>query len=456
MRWNQMVLSVIILGLVIQIGLRYQENGGMQAPIVSRVHKLETGFRDAVRELEDSHDVTDVKAWVELGEIYSTFALMPEAEYCFRRALKVGDLDLEQQFKFGICLSRRGKLEKAIAILKPVGASGHSLASHANLQIGLDYLRLDDRTNAEIFFRLTESDEIADFALSRILIRDGRAEEAVAILARLIERSPNSMRAHQMQGWAYEALGNVEEARNCFDRSMHTSEMITIHPISRDWDEKTVNKMGAAVPLTKSTNALEVGDTSTAIVEIEKSFELLDPLWRPAYAIQAALSYLKAGQPDTALTYLKRWLIRDGESAYLWEIAGDCFLDKEELDRAEAAWKRGQLVRASKTVQANAECCRKLSELYQTQGRTAEAELYRGYHLYESGRLQWRDNKIRAANKQLSEAVTILKDDPHVWFALAEAQRALSDRTSAKESYLKCLALEPNHGRAIVGLELVQ
>ena len=123
MRWNQMVLSVIILGLVIQIGLRYQENGGMQAPIVSRVHKLETGFRDAIRELEDSHDVTDVKAWVELGEIYSTFALMPEAEYCFRRALKVGDLDLEQQFKFGICLSRRGKLEKAIAILKPVGAS---------------------------------------------------------------------------------------------------------------------------------------------------------------------------------------------------------------------------------------------------------------------------------------------------------------------------------------------
>ena len=104
--------------------------------------------------------------------------------------------------------------------------------------------------------------------------------------------------------------------------------------------------MGAAVPLTKSTNALEVGDTSTAIVEIEKSFELLDR-WRPAYAIQAALSYLKAGQPDTAANYLKQWLIRDGESAYLWEIAGDCFLDKEELDRAEAAWKRGQLVRAS-------------------------------------------------------------------------------------------------------------
>ena len=66
MRWNQMVLSVIILGLVIQIGLRYQENGGMQV----RSSRVQTGdrFRDAVRELEDSHDVTDVKAWVELGK----------------------------------------------------------------------------------------------------------------------------------------------------------------------------------------------------------------------------------------------------------------------------------------------------------------------------------------------------------------------------------------------------
>ena len=186
----------------------------------------------------------------------------------------------------------------------------------ANLQIGLDYLRLDDRTNAEIFFRLTESDEIADFALSRILIRDGRAEEAVAILARLIERSPNSMRAHQMQGWAYEALGDVEEARNCFDRSMHTSEMITIHPISRDWDEKTVNKMGAAVPLTKSTNALEEA------IRVRRSSKLKSHLnYRPVMATSVRHSSCfvlsKAGQPDKPLTYLKRWLIRDGESAYL-------------------------------------------------------------------------------------------------------------------------------------------
>jgi len=456
MRRLHLVLLLIVCGQITAIGMRYIGHGGFKAPVVSRVHKLENGFRDAVREIERNHDVQSVDSWVQLGEIYTTFALMPEAEYCFRRALQVGDLNLAQQFKFGICLSRRGKLKTAIRILKPVAASSHELASHANLQIGLDYLRLDDRKEAEVFLRRTENDEIADFALSRILIRDNRAKEAIEILDRLIERSPNSMRAHQMQGWAYEKLGNEQQARVCFDRSMHTSEMITIHPISRDWDEENVSKMGAAVALTASTEALDKGDFETATREAMDSFKLLEPLWRPAYAIQASLSFLKSGDPDTALFYLKRWLIHDGESAYLWELAGDCFLEKGDEAKAEAAWLRGQAVRASKTVQSNAECCRKLSELYASQGDSAKAELYRGYHRYESGRLQWRDNKVREANNELCEAVSILKDDPDAWFALAEAQRALSDRNAARHSYEQCLRLAPNHGRALIGLELVQ
>jgi len=450
------ILLVVVFGQIALIAMRYQSNGGFNGPVTSRVHKLESGFRDAVREIESDHDVNSVASWVELGGIYTTFALMPEAEYCFRRALEVGDLDLAQQFKFGICLSRRGKIETAIKILKPVGASQDKLASHANLQIGLDYLRLDDRDNAEIFLRRTKNDEIAEFALARILIRDDRAQEAVEILGRLIDRSPNSMRAHQMQGWAYEKMGNEQEARNCFDRSMHTSEMITIHPISRDWDEENVNAMGASVALTASTAALEEGDTETATRKAMDSFKLLEPLWRPAYAIQAALSFLESGDSDTALFYLKRWLIHDGESAYLWELVGDCYLAKGSEVEAEAAWLRGQVVRASKTVQSNAECCRKLSELYASQGNALKAERYRGYHKYESGRLQWRDNKVREANYELTTAAEILGDDADVWFLLAEAQRALNDRSAAKRSYEECLRLAPNHGRAIVGLGLVQ
>ena len=91
MRKRHLILLVVVLGQLGLIAMRYQSNGGFKGPVTSRVHKLENGFRDAVREIEANHDVNSVESWIGLGEIYTTFALMPEAEYCFRRPLHVGD-----------------------------------------------------------------------------------------------------------------------------------------------------------------------------------------------------------------------------------------------------------------------------------------------------------------------------------------------------------------------------
>ena len=55
-----------------------------------------------------------------------------------------------------------------------------------------------------------------------------------------------------------------------------------------------------------------------------------------------------------------------------------------------------------------------------------------------------------------NQRAIFINEHPNVWFALAEAQRALKDRNAAKQSYEQCLRLDPHHGRAIVGLELVQ
>ena len=49
-----------------------------------------------------------------------------------------------------------------------------------------------------------------------------------------------------------------------------------------------------------------------------------------------------------------------------------------------------------------------------------------------------------------------LPDEDRVWFYLAEAHRAMNDRAAAREAYQKCLAIDENHGRARVGLELSQ
>jgi tetratricopeptide (TPR) repeat protein len=166
-------------------------------------------------------------------------------------------------------------------------------------------------------------------------------------------------------------------------------------------------------------------------------------------------AHLANDEPVEALGYLSKWLIHDGESTRLWELAGDAFLAMGDQDQAEAAWLRGTRIRASKTVQANAEVCRKLDQLYQTQGNQAQATIFHAWHQYESGKLQWRDNNVRSAIVLFTQASDVLAQEEQVWFYLAESQRALNDRTSARESYEKCLLLNQHHGRAIVGLSLV-
>jgi len=465
-RVRVILLIIAVLELVL-IGMRYQENGGFSAPVKSRVNKLERGNRLAVRQMEADLDTHSIDDWVNLGQVYSTFALMPEAEYCFRRAARLGSLTLEQQFKYGICLSRRGKIEKAIQIVMPVANSNNELAVHANQQIGFDYLRLDRRVEAEKYLRKAGADPISELSLARILIREDRVSEAIHVLDGLIARDPDSMRAHQMRAWAYEIPGDTydeREAQASYDNSMHASGMVIIHPLSRDWDVETVASMGAAKHMMASSVALQKDEFAQAIDSGRVAFEMIEPLWRPGYAkamINAHLAngqanaHLANGQAVEALDYLSKWLIHDGESTRLWELAGDAFLVMGDQDKAESAWLRGTRIRASKTVEANAEICRKLEQLYETQGNRAKATLFRAWHQYESGKLQWRDNNVRSALVLFTQASDVLTQNEQVWFYLAESQRALSDRTSARESYKKCLLLNKYHGRAIVGLSLV-
>jgi tetratricopeptide (TPR) repeat protein len=261
-----------------------------------------------------------------------------------------------------------------------------------------------------------------------------------------------------MRAWAFETPGDTfdeHEARVSYDNSMHASGMVIIHPLSRDWDVQTVAGMGAAKYMTASSIALQKGEFDKAISKGELALEMIKPLWRPGYAKAMIEAHLANDEPIKALSYLSKWLIHDGESTRLWELAGDAYLAMGEQAQAEGTWLRGTQIRASKTIQSNAEICRKLDQMYQAQGNEAQATIFRAWHQFESGKLQWRDNNIRSAIVLFTQASDVLAEEEQVWFYLAESQRALNDRTSARESYEKCLLLNKHHGRAIVGLSLV-
>ncbi|HCK70726.1 MAG TPA: hypothetical protein DHW38_04015, partial [Planctomycetaceae bacterium] len=66
-------------------------------------------------------------------------------------------------------------------------------------------------------------DSVAELALSRLLLHMGHADQALNTLESMIRRNPDSMRAHQMKGWALEALDRVDEAQAAEHYSSHCS-----------------------------------------------------------------------------------------------------------------------------------------------------------------------------------------------------------------------------------------
>ena len=79
MRKRHLILLVVVLGQLGLIAMRYQSNGGFKGPVTSRVHKLENGFRDAVREIEANHDVNSCLLYTSPSPRDATLSRMPSS-----------------------------------------------------------------------------------------------------------------------------------------------------------------------------------------------------------------------------------------------------------------------------------------------------------------------------------------------------------------------------------------
>ena len=63
--------------------------------------------------------------------------------------------------------------------------------------------------------------------------------------------------------------------------------------------------------------------------------------------------------------------------------------------------------------------------------------------------LAWRVSDFSIALDEFANAAELLDDHAHTWYYLAEARHASQDEPGAREAYARCLAINPNHGRAI-------
>src|SRR5439155_3131708 len=95
----------------------------------------------------------------------------------------------------------------------------------------------------------------------------------------------------------------------------------------------------------------------------------------------------------------------------------------------------------------------KLAELRRMAGDGQERRKYEALEQYQMGKEAWLTNGLANAREYFQKAVALNDGHALSWFYLAETLRFLGDNLGAETAYRRCLQINPDHGRALRGLE---
>lgn len=449
------VLSLCILAEVVVLTLEYRHQDGMGSLPMSQLSTLESGVQNDIRQMELALDYGSRESWIELAKVYTSYGLLPNARYAMKRASELGELDDEAKLLYGTCLSRLGELAEARKYFQQLANGRGEYRIDAWVQIGLDYLRAEQPIEARDALMQAGQDSVAEIAVSRLLLHMGHAQQALSILESMIRRNPDSMRAHQMKGWALGALDRPDEARAAEHYSTHCSDTVTIHTVTRKWDEDMLQKYGAAGRLMQSEIQMQKGDLEAAINTMHKSIKDLQPLWRPHYTKRLAMFYSMNRQGEESAKQLASWLVHNGETAVLWEMVGDAWSASNQPAKAMNAWLEATRYRGGQQEEVIVlfRVHQKLADGFSRQGRSELSDYHVAMATYEEARIHWRVDRTVDAVTGFEAVTAALPEFDHAWYYLGESRRATGDNDGAISAFKSCLELNQNHGRASESLK---
>ena len=453
-RYRQLVLILLALELLAAVAIRTSAFNRPAALPVSELGIQEDGLLADMRQLEASHDPASPHSWLTMADFYSTFGLLPQAEYCLQQATLLGPLDEDGLMFQGIVLSRMGQLVQAQLSFQAVVDAAGERQQDARVELALVLLRQEDVAAAETALRAAQAEPLIKLALARLLIRTDRAEEAIQLLDQMLERQPGAMCVIQLKGWAYEALGNDRLARQQAELAQRHIQLTEMRTSTRLHERAMHQRYGPGRYLVESGRHEQAGDVAATVASMQAAVEAMKPLWRYHYAMRLAVLQLNQQQAQLALPYLAAVIQVEGESAEMWDLIGDAWQQLEDPQRARKAWLEGTRYKASKSIVVNQLLHQELAESYQLAGDKEQADRHAGLAFFERGRLAWRENDVRQALTSYTEAVGLLPENASCWFHLAETRRAMNDRNGARDAYQQCLELAAEHGRAHLGLSL--
>lgn len=379
------------------------------------------------------------EAWTDLAAIYLMYGFFHEADACCQRAAELNPGAILNNFWWGTTLYRLGDLQKSsekfLAAIPPGDPSQGVLSWYC---IGLNRLREEQQEEAEKAFRAAAGFPSAEYELAKLLVRSGRADQALPIIEKLTRDDPQSIRYWQLRASAAEELGDLAHVDDFHERadrapSAYASDELT------GFLERQIEKRGLDLMIQNGRRAMDAGQMAEAARILRES---LTREWRPLAADLLAEAELALGRPDEAIRVLTGGIERFSATPARLAALGDAWRAKGNVEEGVRYWERS--ARLSAASPAHARLARHFAEA----GDEALATKHQARATHAAGLAAFRQERLQEAAKSFGSAVELDPELAHAWFYLGECRRALDESSAAAQAYERCLEINRNHGRA--------
>ena len=442
-----LVIFELISALML-VGLRLNSTR-LVPPLVEQYNDAVFG-RELVA-LPDSFLFDSTAKWQTLGETYMAFGRFSKAEGCLQRAVQSAPRSAEIAFLHGYSLERLGKIDAAKEAFGRAATQGAGrIVPRAWYRLGRMRLQSDDAAEAARAFESAGDDHLPSvFQRAKLLIRSGEASRAEALLEILSEAHPDDAHVWQLKARAAAESGRQSDAIAAWDAFDRAGQTLALDDMDAVF-EPIRNRFGLGRELERAVAEHAAGRSQQAA---ERMTRVVDGGngWQNTYLfllLDAAEMQVMAENAPAARALLARQ-IKDEEflNPKVWKLLGDVEFLERRPEEALAAYTRAD--RMQPTIVDHW----KLGSVFERLGNVAEAQRYLGLAGQFAGIGLFRKNNLHEARTTLKKAAPIQADLPSLWFYLGQTERLLGNNREAEAAYGRCLALNPNHGRALVWLD---
>ena len=402
----------------------------------------------ALRQMVES--VRTPEDWRKLGEAYMSMGFFRESEACHRVAAERNAGNAETVQQWALALERLGSLDDANGAYARAAKLDPARSASCNYLIGRNELRQEDVPAARQAFQAVREPPAARYELARLLLREGKRDQAVAELNSLTREFPAAHQPLQLLHLIALEEKQPREALAAADRQDAADQRLP-SPFDADVQKllAVAEEFGLRRQWHEASRLLENGQPKAAEQLLRGA---LASRFDGSPADWLAESLFQQGRVDESVSMLEELIQRQGPRVEYLERLGDTLDAVGRQEEARAAWRRAIALSFGPPLRdVHGKLAASLADVGQQQLSTQQFALT----AQAAGIGEFRAGNLPAAETALREAVRLDSQLAHAWYYLGEVAFRQGDLTAARSAYQQALSIQPHHGRAADRLDAI-